>query len=86
MSCCAYALIHLAMDVPFFPFILRRLRRQVDVPEGKDHLDTNVPEFFLQVNKDKVLISTLPIKPFDVSPLLRRAKSPWFSLYHWVTA
>lgn len=85
VCCCAYTLVHLTLDVPFFPFILRRLRGQVDVLDVKDHLDTDIPEFFLQLYKEKVLVSALLIEPIHNSSLLRRAEWTRFCLYHWVT-
>lgn len=78
MSCCAYTLIHLALDMPFFAFILRRLRRQVDVLDVKDHLDTDIPEFFFQVYTNEVLISALLVEPVYNSSLLGRAERTWF--------
>ena len=70
VGCCAYPLIHLALDVPFLRFILRHFRCQVDVLNVKDHLDTYVPEFFLQVYIDEILVSALLVKPIDNSSLL----------------
>ena len=52
VGCCAYALVHSTLDVPFFPIILRHSRGQVDVLEVKDHLNTDVPELFLQIDRD----------------------------------
>ena len=86
VGCCAYALVHLALDVPFFPIILRHFRGQVDVLEVKDHLHTDVPELFLQIDSNQVLVSALVVKPIDNCSLLRRAERAWFSLYYRVPA
>ena len=78
-----YSLIVLALNMPRLTLVIGFLGREVDFSKLKDHLDTDVPEFLLQIHKYNIPVSSLIVKPIK-SSLLRGTESIRFTLDHGI--
>ena len=77
------SLVVLALDMPRLTVVIRLLGREVDVSKLENHLNTNVPEFLLQIHKYDVLMSSLVVKPVK-SSLFWGTERIRFPLYHGI--
>lgn len=82
----ADSLVPLPMNVPIFSFVFRLLRSKIDVSHLQDHLQTDVPEFALQIDKDEVLVLPLVIEPLGTCTMLRGLEESRFSNDHRLAA
>jgi len=73
------SLVPLPLNVPIFSFVFWLLWSEIDVSHLQDHLQTDVPEFALQVNEDKILVLPLVVKPLGTCTVLGWLKEPRFS-------
>ncbi len=70
----ADAFVPLALDVPVFAFETRVVGREVDFLDVQDELESDVPEFLLQVYEYPVAIAALRVDEVTNGSLLRWTK------------
>ena len=70
--------------MPFLTFVYWMLWSQVDVSEPEDHLYSNVPELFLQIDMQPILKVVFAIQVHVVGSLFGRAKGTGLMHYHGV--
>ena len=76
-----YSLVLLALDMPHFWLMIGSLGRKINISNLEYDLDANILEFFLQIHKDDVFISTLLVEPVK-SPFFRWSERTRFTLNH----
>ena len=70
--------------MPIVSIVSWTVSREVDVLHLEDHLETNVPEFPLEIDEDGIVITTLIIEPLLVGPLLWWMERSWITIDHWI--
>ncbi len=72
--------------MPFFTSIPRILGRKFYISEMKNHLQSCIPKFFLQIYEHRPLKPAILVKETFLSPLLRRSEAVWVTLDEWMTS